>query len=143
MNATVQALIILGSFFFAFALGIFLGNALRMKDYGWKLGVIFSTIALGVSLISLRPVKKGIDLSGGVILIYEVDQQKTSEAAFTKAGEDLPAEETKVVMSDLIQALQRRINPTGVRALWRPAGGGSAILPQLRAASRGGGSHAG
>ena len=46
------------------------------------------------------PLKLGIDLSGGVILVYEVDQTKM------KPGET-------VDMDKLIAAVARRVNPGG------------------------------
>ncbi len=114
--STVQTLIILGSLFGGFLIGPFIGRALKMPEHGWKLGVILATIGLGVSLVSLRPVKQGIDLRGGVILIYEVDTEKTKEVAIANAeGEEIAEEEQEVNMQDLISALSRRINPGGVR----------------------------
>ena len=61
-------------------LGLLLGNhvrsSFRMPDTGWKVSLI--VIVLGIAAVILLtswPPKQGIDLKGGVILIYEVDQQ--------------------------------------------------------------------
>ncbi|QDV33349.1 protein translocase subunit SecD [Tautonia plasticadhaerens] len=51
-----------------------------------------------VGLSDERPLKLGIDLSGGTILVYQVEQQ---------AGE-------RVDLDELVSALKRRINPEGV-----------------------------
>ena len=51
-----------------------------------------------IGLSDERPLKLGIDLSGGTILVYQVEQQ---------AGE-------RVDLDELVSALKRRINPEGV-----------------------------
>ncbi len=123
MDPSIQLAIILGSTVVAFVLGIVFGNTLRMPEHGWKLGVIFGSLALGISLCSLREAKQGIDLRGGVILIYEVDAEKTSQAAIAQSGGELTPEDTDVQMPELVQALSRRINPGGVReVVIRPYG---------------------
>ncbi len=86
-----------GSFF----LGGYLGKKLRMPDHGWKIGVcLFSLLASVVVLLMGPPLKLGIDLSGGVILVYEVDQT-------TKKPGDV------VDMDKLVAAVARRVNPGG------------------------------
>lgn len=61
-------------------------------------------------------IKRGVDLSGGVILIYEVDEEKSKDAA----GEDGDA---SVDIDALVEALARRINPGGVKeVVIRPYG---------------------
>jgi len=62
-------------------------------------------------------IKRGVDLSGGVILIYEVDEELTREA--TGPGEGSSA----VDINALVEALGRRINPGGVKeVVIRPYG---------------------
>ncbi len=117
MSALTQTAIILGSAIVAFILGNVFGNSMKMKDYGWKLGVILGTLALGTSLVCLRPVKQGIDLSGGVILIYEVDEESTRDQVEARGGDAMDESETAIRMPDLITALSRRINPGGVREI--------------------------
>ncbi len=88
---------IAGSFF----LGGYLGRKLRMPDHGWKIGIcLFSLFASGVVVLMGPPLKLGIDLSGGVILVYEVDQTAK------KPGE-------VVDMDKLVAAVARRVNPGG------------------------------
>ena len=80
-------------------LGGVLGKRLRMPSYGWKIGIILLSIVGGLTITSLGwPPKLGIDLSGGVILVYEVDEK-----------------EKEVDMNALVTALKRRINPSGVK----------------------------
>lgn len=58
-------------------IGEWLGRRIRMPDYGWKIGLILTAIVAGVTIDYFRwPPKLGIDLSGGVKLIYQLDQGK-------------------------------------------------------------------
>ncbi len=61
-------------------------------------------------------IKRGVDLSGGVILIYEVDEEMTRSNV--GAGGDV-----SVDIDALVEALARRINPGGVKeVVIRPYG---------------------
>lgn len=84
-----------------FAFGNFIAKTLRMADHGWKIGLILLSLVGGVVITVFGwPPKQGIDLSGGVILVYEVSDQ-----------------EDQVDMPALIAALNERINPSGVKEI--------------------------
>ncbi|HEV2972628.1 MAG TPA: protein translocase subunit SecD [Pirellulales bacterium] len=60
-----------------YMLGEMISRKLRMPDYGWKIGLIFVAIVAGIAIDVTRwPPRLGIDLKGGVKLIYELDQSK-------------------------------------------------------------------
>ena len=64
-------------FIVPYVLGKALARSLRMPDYDWKLGVIFTALTVGIVYdVTNWPPDMGIDLSGGVKLIYELDQEK-------------------------------------------------------------------
>ena len=96
----------------SFGAGVLLSRWLRMPDHGWKIGlVLFALLAGTVVTVLGWPPKLGIDLSGGVILIYEVDQEKKKESG----GE--------VDMDEMVGAISRRINPGGTKEITiRPYG---------------------
>jgi SecD/SecF fusion protein len=75
-----------------------------MKRFGWKIALIIGSTLLG--LYSMYPpskqLKLGIDLSGGTILVYEVDR-KNVPSGFN--------------MDDLISALKKRADPEGVKEI--------------------------
>ena len=73
-----------------------------MKNYGLKFGLILALTIFGLASIwpPKEKLKTGIDLSGGTILVYEVN--RTANAA------------GNVNLDELITALKRRINPEGV-----------------------------
>ena len=59
-------------------IGHWLGKALRVVDYGWKFGVIlFAMLASAVVVFRGWPPRLGVDLGGGSILVYKVDETKT------------------------------------------------------------------
>lgn len=119
-NATLLYLLFFGLSIAAVWGGVALANSLRMRDYGWKLALIFLSIVWAVLVCRYKSPSLGIDLRGGDILIYEVDESKTKESV-----EDAPPDansdarqanmSSDIDMSALIQTLVNRINPNGMR----------------------------
>ncbi len=82
-----------------------LGKSLRMNDYFWRF--YFVTLAILASAATLLlgwPPKLGIDLRGGVILVYQVKPDST-----TTGG--------TVDMDKLVGTIKRRLDPSNVREL--------------------------
>ena len=110
-------------------IGAFLSKRFRMPDYSFRIAVIFFCILAGVVIIVLGwPPKLGIDLSGGVILVYEfegrvegdrADQGEAKEGEEAEGDEEQEeADETEPVnMDELVQAIRLRIDPGGLREL--------------------------
>lgn len=74
-----SALIALAVVILPFLAGHWIAQKLRMIDYGWRIGLVLFSLAAGIVIcITGWPPKRGIDLSGGVILVYEVDQSKAT-----------------------------------------------------------------
>ncbi len=92
-------------------LGTWLAKRLRMPDYGWKLSLIFCTLALaGVFMVSF-PLRLGVDLKGGVILVYEIDRE--ARQADDPSGQSL----SQTSWQHLQQRLTDRINPSGTKEI--------------------------
>ena len=124
-----------------FMLGTFIAKSLRMKEYGWKIGVVLLTFVCSVVIMSPKPEwlgvgwppKLGVDLAGGVILVYEVDFAETG-ATSTAKGKTAIDNESNFNMSSLIQALVRRLNPSGTKEIViRPFGSKQVeiIIPEV------------
>ena len=124
----------LAIFIVPFWFGGWFTRRIRMPEYGWKVGLILFSLIAGLAIITTGwPPKLGIDLSGGVILVYELDEQaaKLDQAKETvpvdqekeeadKDGEKkdekkAETEKKKVDMTKLITALELRVNPGGQR----------------------------
>ncbi len=114
----------------AFALAAGIASGLRVREYQTKLTIIFlSLFAAGAIVWSGWPPKLGIDLKGGVYLVYETGgKTKASQAEAAAEGQD--AEESagsgrlsSQDMDKLVAAISRRINPGGVKeVVIRPFG---------------------
>ncbi|WP_236622227.1 protein translocase subunit SecD [Novipirellula maiorica] len=92
-----------------FILGGWLAKFLKMPNYSTRLGlVLLAIIASSTVLINKRP-SRGVDLQGGTILVYEIDQSKN-------IGED-KATGQRITSEDLVEPLSRRINPSGTKEI--------------------------
>ncbi|MFN3153482.1 protein translocase subunit SecD [Bremerella sp.] len=127
-----------------YVLGFWLANAIRLPELSRKLGVIFASLVCSVTVCFLLwPPKFGIDLQGGVILVYEVDEQASLELLASDVGSDgtnfdtTPEKQLEEGTSQLITQLQKRINPSGVsEVVIRPYGENQVevIVPQAESA---------
>jgi SecD/SecF fusion protein len=105
MSSYVNAFIVLVLMVVPFFLGGYFAKSLRMPDYGWKIGVILWTLICSLVILTMYwPPKLGIDLSGGMILIYEIDKNQL------KPGQTPD-------MDKVIAAITKRINPGGVKEI--------------------------
>jgi SecD/SecF fusion protein len=69
--------------------------------------------------------KKGVDLSGGTILVYEIDTRKQQARA---EGETRQPSNPQADTELLVEALKRRLDPTGTyNFIIRPAGAGGRV----------------
>ena len=100
-----------GVFVVPLVLGHYISKAVRMPDQAWRIAtVLFSSVAASAITWYGWPPKLGIDLSGGSILVYEVDEQSKEPG-------------TIVDMDKLVQAVTKRVNPGGVKEVTiRPYG---------------------
>lgn len=106
-------LLVLAVIVVPFALGSLIARGLKMKDYANKIGIVlFSlTLALGPFVTRwmsgqspLDAIALGIDLAGGTNMVFQVNHQE-AEAA----GKQITSE----VMDKMVDAVNRRVNPTG------------------------------
>lgn len=97
-------------FILPFVLGRLLARTLRMRNYEFKLGLILTSLALALLVLvrawnwdeSKFNIPLGVDLKGGVILVYEIEPEEENQ---------------DVNVDDLINALNERINPSGTKEI--------------------------
>lgn len=102
-----------------YLLGKFLARSLRMRELGWKIGLIFITIAFAVMVMvnAWNPqtnrfkIPLGVDLKGGVILVYEIQEPEK------KPGQSEKDVMETIPMGDLVTAIANRINPAGTKEI--------------------------
>ena len=124
--------VLFGVFVLPFILGSRIAKALRMKEIGGRVGVIISVLLATAGILAFGwPPKLGIDLKGGVILVYEVDVQSRTAAqagggqtGAGQSGDNATNTDPNAApagsgfdMPSLIVALTRRINPGGTKEI--------------------------
>lgn len=113
----------------SFALAAAIASSLKVREYQTKLSIIFLSLFAAAAVIwSGWPPKLGIDLKGGVYLVYETGekaQESLADAAtdLQKGNSNTSAGLSSEEMDKLISAISRRINPGGVKeVVIRPFG---------------------
>lgn len=80
----------------------------KPRSIGFMIGLLAAVILIPLAVIRAKGLKKGIDLSGGTILVYEIDAAR---------------QKTSIDIDELISAIKRRINPDGMKDIMiRPIG---------------------
>ena len=104
-------LVMLGVFIAPLVLGHYIAKAVKLPEQAWRIAMVFFSLfaASAVTWYGWPP-KLGIDLSGGSILVYEVDEQSKQPGS-------------TVDMEKLVQSVTKRVNPGGVKEVTiRPYG---------------------
>jgi SecD/SecF fusion protein len=109
LNIASFPVIVLALIAASFAIGILFANAVRMKDYGWKIGLILATLLVSTFVVLFGDFRLGVDLKGGIILVYEVDQKETE--AMSRQGKGTWE------MGQLISVIRKRLNPDGLKEI--------------------------
>ncbi len=104
-----KLLLSIGIIVLSYLAGRFFSLRFRMPDHGWKFSVVvFTLLSAGIITALGWPPRLGIDLSGGVILVYEVSP-------------DSDVDSQKLDL--LIRIIRRRIDPSGTKQITiRPYG---------------------
>src|SRR5262245_28093392 len=110
LNWPSEPLIVLGLIVLSFVIGNLFANSVRMKDYGWKIGLILSTLLVSLFVVMFGEFKLGVDLKGGVILVYEIDEVATKALDPHGRGDQWQ-------MGQLIAVISRRLNPDGLKEI--------------------------
>ncbi len=110
-----------------FVLGTLIARGLRMRGYEFRIGIVIASITLALFVMYRAwdwkqdrfRIPLGVDLKGGVILIYEIETSNTPTpgAAKAKSKKESPDETPDFHMGDLVQALTNRINPSGTKEI--------------------------
>ncbi|MGI9517668.1 MAG: protein translocase subunit SecD [Pirellulaceae bacterium] len=105
-NETVLALIgIFAAIFVATFLGRFLAKTFKTPELSGRIGLLIWCLIFSAIVISIKPLKFGVDLRGGVTIIGQMNDQP-----------GVP-DSDKVTIQQLIPVLKQRIDPSGVREI--------------------------
>ena len=81
MSVVFKLLMAVGVVAGSFIGGALVARALRLPDYSFRIGLVLFTLIASMAVnIAGWPPKRGIDLSGGVVLVYEVEKGGSSPA---------------------------------------------------------------
>jgi SecD/SecF fusion protein len=124
MKALYVLGVFVGCFILPFYLGKWIARSIRLNDHGWKIGLVLCTVLVAALIVygtwdsktGKFNIKLGVDLKGGVILIYEVDQT-AMEAVAAQDGDGQDGSQSGVDMGGLVEALSLRINPSGTKEI--------------------------
>src|SRR5205823_8289964 len=83
----LEPLIVLALIIVSIVIGVMFANSVRMPTYGWKIGLILSTILVSAFVVAFGEFKLGVDLKGGVILVYEVNETETAALHRSEQGD--------------------------------------------------------
>ena len=144
MDKNLVLALVIGVPLIAYFVGQWIAKLSRMPEHGWVFGLILASIGISTVVVSLWNPKLGIDLRGGVILIYEVDDTSTAQMSDNTEPQAPPDDgpngrrnEDQVRISELVEALQQRVNPSGVKdVVIRPYGSKQVeiIVPEVEPA---------
>ncbi len=109
LSPYAKLLLAVGIIVVSYVVGRVLSRRLRMPDHDWKFGLVcFTLLSAGIITALGWPPRLGIDLSGGVILVYEISPD--SEVDSQK-------------LDTLIRIIRNRIDPSGTKQITiRPFG---------------------
>ena len=115
LRSLIALAVVLAVLILPFVVGNFVSKSLRMPTFGARFGWVILAITASVVVLVNKLPGLGVDLSGGTILVYELNPEKLKSLA--EAGGQ------RVVSEDLIEPLTRRINPSGTQEIvLRPYG---------------------
>jgi len=112
--------IVIALFVLPLLIGGWLSKSLRMPDHGWKFAVAIGTLAAAAVVVYQGEIKYGPDLSGGITLIYELqDTTVNSEDLEDDGSGDTFVERStrakRQLVKELIAALSNRVDPSGTK----------------------------
>ncbi|NBW95599.1 MAG: protein translocase subunit SecD, partial [Planctomycetia bacterium] len=88
-----------------------LAKRLRASDMWARIAAVLVSLAAGCAVTAMGwPPRLGIDLKGGVILVYEVDASKQAQKS---AEGEVDGNAARLDMDKLVAAVSRRVNPGG------------------------------
>ena len=118
-TSTLPGFILLGIVIALFVIPIMLGSYLakrwRMPEYGWKFALAIGSLLAAAVVLYEGEVKYGPDLSGGITLIYELqDTAGAGESDEVDQNGQSISSKTQLVRQ-LIAALGERVDPSGTK----------------------------
>ena len=103
-------------FFLPILLGSFLSKTLAMPKHATKLGITLGVVIACALVLSFGSLRKGVDISGGTILLYEIDESELVQPINPDEAM-VSSNQITVSAADVVPALSERLNPGGQKEL--------------------------
>ncbi len=112
--------IVVALFVLPLLIGGWMSKSLRMPDHSWKFALAIGSLAAAAVVVYMGEVKFGPDLSGGITLIYELQDTSVDldDSADDGSGETFAERSTRAkrqLVQQLIGALSERVDPSGTK----------------------------
>jgi SecD/SecF fusion protein len=119
-NAINSLLITLGAIVLIFIVPVLLGSvlskALNMPKHSTALGISLAVVIACTLVLTFGKMRYGVDIRGGTILLYEIDESELSQA-INPDEPNVSTNRTSISASDMTAALSERLNPGGQKEL--------------------------
>ena len=89
----------------SYLIGKVVSKSLRSEDHGWKIATILGAVLCAAILVSVLPLKFGVDLRGGYTIIGELNEQEVDDKA------------SRLEVKEIIPRLLERIDPSGTKEI--------------------------
>lgn len=113
-------LMAIGAILLIFVVPLFLGSAIanwwRMPKHATKIGVTIGAIVASVLVLLFGQLRYGVDIRGGTILLYEIDEAESTQPIDPNEPA-LGTNRSTVAAQDVARALGERINPAGTKEI--------------------------
>jgi SecD/SecF fusion protein len=113
-------LMAIGAILLIFVVPLFLGSAIanwwRMPKHATKIGVTIGAIVASVLVLLIGQLRYGVDIRGGTILLYEIDEAESTQPIDPNEPA-LGTNRSTVAAQDVARALAERINPAGTKEI--------------------------
>jgi SecD/SecF fusion protein len=110
----------IGAILLIFVVPLFLGSAIanwwRMPKHATKIGVTIGAIVASVLVLLIGQLRYGVDIRGGTILLYEIDEAESTQPIDPNEPA-LGTNRSTVAAQDVARALAERINPAGTKEI--------------------------
>ena len=118
-GANLQGFAMLALVIALFVVPMYIGNrlakSLKMPDHGWKFSLAIGTLAAAAVVVYFGEIKFGPDLSGGITLIYELQDTALRQGTDELDADQGPNIDPAKVVDQLIIALAERVDPSGTK----------------------------
>jgi SecD/SecF fusion protein len=112
-------LMVIAVFVIPIIIGGYLAKKWKMPEHGWRFSLAIGSIAAAALVLYFGELKFGPDLSGGITLIYELQDTSSTATAGNQEVVDEATGQTisskRALIQKMVGALSERVDPSGTK----------------------------